>query len=133
MLCVKLFPNGVKTINFAFSSLFKTCLQQKNERRQNQQITKSSPNPSFVAGLVFLHPRQPFIVRHQPSAHGALCPSSAMHQKGHHGKKNSYAWILNIGKGTEVFSRLEICQKIYTTENFRVKNLHRKRVIFDIC
>ena len=29
--------------------------------------------------------------------------------------------------------RLEICQKIYTTEDFRVKNLHRKRVIFDIC
>ena len=30
-------------------------------------------------------------------------------------------------------SRLEICQKIYRTEDFRVKNLHRKRVIFDIC
>ena len=30
-------------------------------------------------------------------------------------------------------SRLEICQKIYTTEDFKVKNLHRKRVIFDIC
>ena len=30
-------------------------------------------------------------------------------------------------------SRLEICQKIYTTEDFRVNNLHRKRVIFDIC
>ena len=30
-------------------------------------------------------------------------------------------------------SRLEICQKIYTTEDFGVKNLHRKRVIFDIC
>ena len=30
-------------------------------------------------------------------------------------------------------NRLEICQKIYTTEDFRVKNLHRKRVIFDIC
>ena len=29
--------------------------------------------------------------------------------------------------------RLEICQKIYTTDDFRVKNLHRKRVIFDIC
>ena len=29
--------------------------------------------------------------------------------------------------------RLEICQKIYTSEDFRVKNLHRKRVIFDIC
>ena len=29
--------------------------------------------------------------------------------------------------------RLEICQKIYRTEDFRVKNLHRKRVIFDIC
>ena len=29
--------------------------------------------------------------------------------------------------------RLEICQKIYTTEDFRVKNLHRKRVIFDNC
>ena len=29
--------------------------------------------------------------------------------------------------------RLDICQKIYTTEDFRVKNLHRKRVIFDIC
>ena len=29
--------------------------------------------------------------------------------------------------------RLEICQKIYTTEDFRVKNLHRKCVIFDIC
>ena len=29
--------------------------------------------------------------------------------------------------------RLEICQKIYTTEDFRVKNLHRKRAIFDIC
>ena len=28
---------------------------------------------------------------------------------------------------------LEICQKIYMTENFRVKNLHRKHVIFDIC
>ena len=28
--------------------------------------------------------------------------------------------------------RLEICQKIYTTEDFRVKNLHKKRVIFDI-
>ena len=26
--------------------------------------------------------------------------------------------------------RLEICQKIYTTEDFRVENLHRKRVIF---
>ena len=32
-----------------------------------------------------------------------------------------------------VMIRLEICQKIYTTEDFRVKNLHRKRVIFDIC
>ena len=30
-------------------------------------------------------------------------------------------------------TRLEICQKIYRTEDFRVKNLHRKRVIFDIC
>ena len=29
--------------------------------------------------------------------------------------------------------RLEICQNIYRTEDFRVKNLHRKRVIFDIC
>ena len=29
--------------------------------------------------------------------------------------------------------RLDICQKIYRTEDFRVKNLHRKRVIFDIC
>ena len=29
--------------------------------------------------------------------------------------------------------RLYICQKNYTTEDFRVKNLHRKRVIFDIC
>ena len=29
--------------------------------------------------------------------------------------------------------RLEICQKIYTTKDFRVKNLHRKCVIFDIC
>ena len=29
----------------------------------------------------------------------------------------------------EVLIRLEICQKIYTTEDFRVKNLHRKRVI----
>ena len=33
----------------------------------------------------------------------------------------------------EVLARLEICQKIYRTEDFRVKNLHRKRVIFDIC
>ena len=32
-----------------------------------------------------------------------------------------------------ITNRLEICQKIYTTEDFRVKNLHRKRVIFDIC
>ena len=32
-----------------------------------------------------------------------------------------------------VVTRLEICQKNYTTENFRVKNLHRKHVIFDIC
>ena len=30
-------------------------------------------------------------------------------------------------------NRLEICQKIYTTEDFRVKSLRRKRVIFDIC
>ena len=30
-------------------------------------------------------------------------------------------------------NRLEICQKIYRTKDFRVKNLHRKRVIFDIC
>ena len=29
--------------------------------------------------------------------------------------------------------RLEICQKNYTTEDFRVKHLHRKRVIFDTC
>ena len=35
------------------------------------------------------------------------------------------AWQLTV--------RLEICQKIYRTEDFRVKNLHRKRVIFDIC
>ena len=33
----------------------------------------------------------------------------------------------------DVANRLEICQKIYRTEDFRVKNLHRKRVIFDIC
>ena len=32
-----------------------------------------------------------------------------------------------------ILLRLEICQKIYTTEDFRVTNLHRKRVIFDIC
>ena len=32
-----------------------------------------------------------------------------------------------------VVIRLEICQKIYRTEDFRVKNLHRKRAIFDIC
>ena len=32
-----------------------------------------------------------------------------------------------------VMIRLEICQKNYTTEDFRLKNLHRKRVIFDIC
>ena len=34
---------------------------------------------------------------------------------------------------TNDLTRLEICQKIYRTEDFRVKNLHRKRVIFDIC
>ena len=34
---------------------------------------------------------------------------------------------------SHIKDRLEICQKIYTTEDFRVKNLHRKRVIFDIC
>ena len=45
------------------------------------------------------------------------------------GRNNKGEWncffIFNI--------RLEICQKIYRTEDFRVKNLHRKRVIFDIC
>ena len=35
--------------------------------------------------------------------------------------------------GVRSACRLEICQKIYRTEDFRVKNLHRKRVIFDIC
>ena len=38
-------------------------------------------------------------------------------------------WCARVQCGT----RLEICQKIYRTEDFRVKNLHRKRVIFDIC
>ena len=28
---------------------------------------------------------------------------------------------------------LKFVKKIYRTEDFRVKNLHRKRVIFDIC
>ena len=46
-------------------------------------------------------------------------------------------WVFHQGKianpiiNTKI--RLEICQKIYRTEDFRVKNLHRKRVIFDIC
>ena len=39
----------------------------------------------------------------------------------------------NFHCNVKVTSRLEICQKIYRTEDFRVKNLHRKRVIFDIC
>ena len=43
-----------------------------------------------------------------------------------HGLVHVYPLLLHT-------SRLEICQKIYRTEDFRVKNLHRKRVIFDIC
>ena len=40
---------------------------------------------------------------------------------------------LSVQYDIDKFGRLEICQKIYTTEDFRVKNLHRNRVIFDIC
>ena len=32
MLCIKLFPNGEKAINFAISSLFKNCLQQQKTK-----------------------------------------------------------------------------------------------------
>ena len=39
---------------------------------------------------------------------------------------------IQLRRAKSIF-RLEICQKIYRTEDFRVKNLHRKRVIFDIC
>ena len=45
MLCVKLFPNGVKTINFAISSLFKTCLQQK--KTKEGKINKSPNHPQI--------------------------------------------------------------------------------------
>ena len=45
----------------------------------------------------------------------------------------SHTMQKGLGGEGQVMSRLEICQKIYTTEDFRVKNLHRKRVIFDIC
>ena len=42
-------------------------------------------------------------------------------------------WSLIMAKHPIANIRLEICQKIYTTEDFRVNNIHRKRVIFDIC
>ena len=51
-------------------------------------------------------------------------------------KWNIYSkWEIDFSRNLwyENAARLEICQKIYRTEDFRVKNLHRKRVIFDIC
>ena len=68
----------------------------------------------------------------------ALCDqwfcSSARRTLKHIGYCATLIIIEGIGGGKYVYmDRLEICQKIYRTEDFRVKNLHRKRVIFDIC
>ena len=107
MWCVKLFPNGVKTINFAISSLFKTCLQQKTERRKINRSPNHPQIPHLLLGWSSFIPGSHSLwgTNHQHTVHCVAHPLPCIKKVScHHGKKNSYALILNIGKGTEVCS-----------------------------
>ena len=94
--------NNKFCFQFTVQDLFATKKRKKAKSTNHQIITKS-----LICCWVGLPSSEAAIHCEAPTISTRctlpiLCHASK--RSGHHGKKNSYAWILIKGKGTEVFS-----------------------------
>ena len=103
-------PFGIKPIyqtHFAISSLFKTCLQEEKKQKKVKSTNHQIIPKSLICCWVGL-PSSAAVIHCEAATISTRCTlpilCHASKRSGHHGKKNSYAWILNIGKETGVFS-----------------------------